>query len=429
MSDIVLSVENLSKQYRIGEIGTGTLSNDIKRWWAQARGKEDPFSLVGQVNDRTKKAESDFVWALRDINFEIKQGDVLGVIGKNGAGKSTLLKLISRITAPTVGSIKAKGRIASLLEVGTGMHPEMTARENIYLNGAIMGMTKREISRKFDEIVDFAGCALYVDTPVKRYSSGMRVRLGFAVAAFLEPEILIVDEVLAVGDSEFQKKAIGKMKEVSEEGGRTVLFVSHNMVSVRNLCTSAIVLNQGQVAYTGNAENAISYYLKAEDKSHIDLIDRTDRQGNGQLLFTKIEFLNSNKEIVKQVFAGESVQVNLHYKVCEKFDASKMILVIQFLDNQEQMMAAFPSDEHGTVFNIDFENKKGVISLTIPQLLFRPNDYFIRIISFLGDTRAENQIDSVSNADKIKILNNDFFAPGRLIRNGNCALLPGNYSS
>ena len=192
MSDVVLHVENLSKQYRIGEIGTGTLSHDLKRWWAQMRGKEDPFSMVGQVNDRTKKAESDFVWALKDIDFKVQKGEVLGIIGKNGAGKSTLLKLISRVTAPTTGSIKARGRIASLLEVGTGMHPEMTARENIYLNGAILGMTKKEIAIKFDEIVDFAGCALYIDTPVKRYSSGMRVRLGFAVAAFLEPEILIV---------------------------------------------------------------------------------------------------------------------------------------------------------------------------------------------------------------------------------------------
>jgi len=429
MSDIVLNVENLSKQYRIGEIGTGTLSNDMKRWWAQVRGKEDPFSLVGQVNDRTKKAESDFVWALRDINFQVKQGEVLGIIGKNGAGKSTLLKLISRITAPTVGAIKAKGRIASLLEVGTGMHPEMTARENIYLNGAIMGMNKREISRKFDEIVDFAGCALYVDTPVKRYSSGMRVRLGFAVAAFLEPEILIVDEVLAVGDAEFQKKAIGKMKDVSSGDGRTVLFVSHNMVSVRNLCTSAIVLDQGQVAFAGNTEDSISYYLQSEDKSNIKLIDRTDRQGNGQLLFTKIEFLNSNREIVKEVFAGESIQIDLHYKVQKKFDASKMIFVLQFLDNQEQLMAAFPSDEHGTIFNIDFEKGEGIISLTIPSMLFRPNDYFIRILSFLGNTQGANQIDSINNVEKIKVLNNDFFADGRLIRNGNYTLLPGSYSS
>ena len=298
MSDVVLHVENLSKQYRIGEIGTGTLSHDLKRWWAQMRGKEDPFSMVGQVNDRTKKAESDFVWALKDIDFKVQKGEVLGIIGKNGAGKSTLLKLISRVTAPTTGSIKARGRIASLLEVGTGMHPEMTARENIYLNGAILGMTKKEIAIKFDEIVDFAGCALYIDTPVKRYSSGMRVRLGFAVAAFLEPEILIVDEVLAVGDAEFQKKAIGKMKEVSQGGGRTVLFVSHNMGSIRTLCSRAIVLNQGQLVYDAPADEAVNFYLTTQkEKASINLENRTDRLGNGKLLFTNITFLSRNSSI------------------------------------------------------------------------------------------------------------------------------------
>jgi lipopolysaccharide transport system ATP-binding protein len=224
--------ENLSKQYRLGLVGTGTLSHDLNRWWHRIRGKEDPYLKVGEVNDRSSRGGSDYVWALRDINFEVQQGEVLGIIGKNGAGKSTLLKIMSKVTGPTTGRIKAKGRIASLLEVGTGFHPELTGRENIYLNGTILGMTKKEVDRKLDEIVDFAGVARYLDTPAKRYSSGMMVRLGFAVAAHLEPEILIVDEVLAVGDAEFQKKAIGKMQEVSHEGGRTVLFVSHNMASV-----------------------------------------------------------------------------------------------------------------------------------------------------------------------------------------------------
>lgn len=266
MSNIVISIENLSKQYRLGEIGTGTISHDLKRWWASIRGKEDPFSLVGQVNDRSQKAVSDLVWALKDINFEVKQGEVMGIIGKNGAGKSTLLKLISRITSPTTGAIKIKGRIASLLEVGTGMHPEMTARENIYLNGAIMGMTKSEITQKFDEIVDFSGCAMYVDTPVKRYSSGMRVRLGFAVAAFLEPEILIVDEVLAVGDAEFQKKAIGKMKDVSSSEGRTVLFVSHNMAAVKSLCTQGVVLKNGMIVFEGDSNTCVQKYMTNHSK-------------------------------------------------------------------------------------------------------------------------------------------------------------------
>ncbi len=243
MTKVALKIEHLYKQYKLGEIGTGTISSDLNRWWARIRGKEDPFSLVGEENDRTKKSDSGYALVLNDINLEVKQGEVVGIIGRNGAGKSTLLKLISQITSPTKGAIKANGRIASLLEVGTGMHPDMTARENIYLNGAIMGMNKQEIASKFDEIVDFAGCLKYVDTPVKRFSSGMRVRLGFAVAAFLEPEILIVDEVLAVGDAEFQKKAIGKMKDVSSSEGRTVLFVSHNMSSIRNICTRFCVIN------------------------------------------------------------------------------------------------------------------------------------------------------------------------------------------
>ena len=228
--NIAIEFNNVGKQYRLGRVGTGTLSHDLNRWWqTSVLGKEDPYLKIGEVNDRSTKGSSDYVWALKDISFKVEQGDVVGIIGKNGAGKSTLLKLLSHITAPSTGSIDYRGRIASLLEVGTGFHPEMTARENIYMNGSIMGMTRHEITRKLDEIVDFAGIERYLDTPVKRFSSGMTVRLGFAVAAFLEPEILVVDEVLAVGDAEFQKKAIGKMKDVSSQGGRTVLFVSHNM--------------------------------------------------------------------------------------------------------------------------------------------------------------------------------------------------------
>ena len=256
----VLKVENLSKLYRLGEVGTGTISHDLNRWWARMRGKEDPYAIIGQANDRSQKAESDYTWALKDIDFEVEQGEILGIIGRNGAGKSTLLKILSQITSPTRGVIKTKGRIASLLEVGTGMHPEMTARENIYLNGAILGMTKKEIAFKFDEIIDFSGCTMYVDTPLKRFSSGMRVRLGFAVAAFLEPDILIVDEVLAVGDAEFQKKAIGKMKDISSSGGRTVLFVSHNMASVRSLCNRGLVLLNGELVFDGLVEEAINCY-------------------------------------------------------------------------------------------------------------------------------------------------------------------------
>ena len=267
MEDVILKIENLSKQYRLGTIGTGTISHDLNRWWYKVRGKEDPFLKIGESNDRSTKGTSEYVWALKDINFEVKKGEVLGIIGKNGAGKSTLLKILSKVTGPTTGSIKSKGRIASLLEVGTGFHPEMTGRENVFLNGAILGMTKKEINYKIDEIIDFSGCQRYIDTPVKRYSSGMTVRLAFAVAAFLEPDILVIDEVLAVGDAEFQKKAIGKMQEISRAEGRTVLFVSHNMESVQKLCTRTIVLSNGKLIYDGNVSDGISYYLNINIKN------------------------------------------------------------------------------------------------------------------------------------------------------------------
>ena len=274
MSRKVIEFDNVGKQYVLGTIGTGTLSQDLNRWWARIRGKEDPFLKIGEVNDRTKKGESNFVWALKDINFSVDEGDVVGIIGKNGAGKSTLLKILSRVTSPTVGTIKVKGRIASLLEVGTGFHPEMTGRENIYMNGTIMGMTKTEIDRKLDEIVDFAGVEKYLDTPVKRYSSGMMVRLGFAIAAHLEPEILVVDEVLAVGDAEIQKKAIGKMQDVSKGEGRTVLFVSHNMAAVRSLCKKGIVMKNGGIDSIGDITSAIERYLKNnDDAENVNIID------------------------------------------------------------------------------------------------------------------------------------------------------------
>jgi len=265
MSDLAIKFENISKQYRLGKIGTGTISHDLNRWWARVRGKEDPFLKVTEMNDRSSKAGSGYVWALKDINLEVKQGEVLGIIGKNGAGKSTLLKILSRVTTPTTGEITAWGRIASLLEVGTGFHPEMTGRENIFMNGSIMGMTKSEIKSKFDEIVDFAGIEKYIDTPVKRYSSGMTVRLGFAIAAHLEPEILVVDEVLAVGDAEFQKKAIGKMQYVSSKEGRTVLFVSHNMSAINNLCPQCLFLNNGEFIQKGFTNDIIKLYTNFDN--------------------------------------------------------------------------------------------------------------------------------------------------------------------
>ena len=294
-----IEFNNISKIYRLGMVGTGTLRHDLKRWWTMnIQGKEDPYLTIGETNDRSTKGESDYVWALRDIDFKVEQGDVVGIIGKNGAGKSTLLKILSRVTAPTTGTIRARGRIGSLLEVGTGFHPELTGRENIYMNGAILGMSKQEITKKLDEIIDFSGCERYIDTPVKRYSSGMMVRLGFAVAAHLDPEILVVDEVLAVGDAEFQKKAIGKMQDVSRGEGRTVLFVSHNMSAVRKLCHTGLVLENGCIVYSDTVDKCVGYYLNNQISNNIPLCDRLDREGNGAIRIINVNINNLSDDYI-----------------------------------------------------------------------------------------------------------------------------------
>ena len=317
--NIAIEFQGVGKQYRLGRVGTGSLQHDLNRFWQTTiLGKEDPYLKIGEVNDRNEKAHSDYVWALKDINFKVEQGDVVGIIGKNGAGKSTLLKLLSHITSPTTGDIYYRGRIASLLEVGTGFHGELTGKENIYMNGAVLGMTKHEIRRKLDDIIEFAGVEKYIDTPVKRYSSGMTVRLGFAVAAFLEPEILVVDEVLTVGDAEFQKRAIGKMDDVAK-GGRTVLFVSHNMASVRSLCKSGIVLKNGMISYMGTADNAVNEYLKvyADNYERLPLaeIPRTNST-NGLIKITNIKFLNENDEEITPL-CGKYLKILLELNVKE----------------------------------------------------------------------------------------------------------------
>jgi lipopolysaccharide transport system ATP-binding protein len=294
MKNLAIKAENISKQYRLGEVGTGTLSHDLNRFWHKIRGNEDPYLQIGESNDRTAKGNSDYVWSLRDINFEIEQGDAVGIIGRNGAGKSTLLKLLSKVTKPTTGNFKVNGRIASLLEVGTGFNPEMTGRENIYLNGAILGMRRHEITRKFDEIVDFSGVERYIDTPVKRYSSGMYVRLAFAVAAHLESEILIVDEVLAVGDAEFQKKCLGKMGDVSKGEGRTVLFVSHNMSSVRQLCNKGVFLENGRLFQSGNIDETVSLYVNGSQNNSTE-IKNLIRQQSSLLEIDSIKINNSEQ--------------------------------------------------------------------------------------------------------------------------------------
>lgn len=307
-----IEFENVGKQYRLGLVSTLTLSHDLKRWWTvNIRQKEDPYLRIGETNDRSTKGHSDYVWALKDISFKIEQGDVVGIIGRNGAGKSTMLKLLSKVTGPTTGAIRARGRIGSLLEVGTGFHPEMTGRENIYTNGAILGMTKLEISRKLDEIVDFSGCERYLDTPVKRYSSGMMVRLGFAVAAHLDPEILVVDEVLAVGDAEFQKKAIGKMKDVSQGEGRTVLFVSHNMAAVKNLCNTGIVLKNGRIDYLGTCSDAIGHYISAVDDYSDKLITDSIRYCSSFLKIEAILINGTNKAQSTVVANQEYIDIEI----------------------------------------------------------------------------------------------------------------------
>lgn len=311
----VIKVENISKQYRLGSVGTGALSHDINRAWHKVRGKEDPYLKIGEANDRAVKGTSDYVWALQDINFEVQQGEVLGIIGRNGAGKSTLLKILSRTTTPTTGSVKIKGRVASLLEVGTGFHPELSGRENIFLNGAILGMTKQEIKSKFDEIVDFAGVERYIDTPVKRYSSGMYVRLAFGVAAHLEPEILIVDEVLAVGDAEFQKKALGKMKDVSRNSGRTVLFVSHNLTAIKNLCPNAIFMQNGFIKLIGETEKVLNSYLSHEKNSSLrqSFDDEESAPGNEKVRVKRMEVVPKLEDINQPITVSTAIDIEFEF--------------------------------------------------------------------------------------------------------------------
>jgi lipopolysaccharide transport system ATP-binding protein len=326
-----ISFENVGKMYDLGVVGTGMFFNDIHRWFKTAiLHQEDPYMKVSEVNDRSKAGNSKYVWALKDITFDVEEGDVVGIIGKNGAGKSTLLKLLSRVTGPTTGTIKAKGRIASLLEVGTGFHPELTGRENIYMNGAILGMTKAEIKSKLDEIIDFSGCERYIDTPVKRYSSGMMVRLGFAVAAHLEPEILVVDEVLAVGDAEFQKKAIGKMKDVSKGDGRTVLFVSHNMGSIRSLCKNGILLKDGMVVYTGEVNDVVDKYIQVYNLDNISSMTITDANRDGwvskDLEIVAAEMLNDVNQVATDEPLRFVLTIKRNNKKIEKFTIGAHIM-------------------------------------------------------------------------------------------------------
>lgn len=333
MSKIAIRTENVSKLYRLGQIGTGTLSHDLNRWWSRLRGKEDPYLRLGEENHRDKSG-SDYVWVLKDISFEVKQGEVLGIIGKNGAGKSTLLKLLSRVTMPSTGRIRANGRIASLLEVGTGFHPELTGRENIFLNGAILGMTKAEIKRKFDEIVEFSGVERYIDTPVKRYSSGMYVRLAFAVAAHLEPEILIVDEVLAVGDAEFQNKCLGKMKEVSKNSGRTVLFVSHNMGAIKNLCPQTLFMERGRVAMMGETGDVIGRYLSGEAETDRARIWDKNFPGKKDVRLHSIKIVDEKGSVDNSLTSASRIQVVVEYELLDSVKDLRVVVNLLTYDGE-----------------------------------------------------------------------------------------------
>ena len=409
---IILKAENISKQYRLGLVGTGTLKHDFNRFWHRIRGKEDPYLKVGGVNDRTQKATEDYVWALQDINFEVEEGEVLGIIGKNGAGKSTLLKLLSQVTSPTTGSIKSKGRIASLLEVGTGFHPELTGRENIYLNGAILGMTKAEITDKIDEIIDFSGCELYIDTPTKRYSSGMTVRLAFAVAAHLEPDILVVDEVLAVGDAEFQKKAIGKMQEISTGEGRTVLFVSHNMASVQNLCTRVVLLNNGKIDKVGETEDVILYYLKKYRDNRVEkrLVDRDDRSGNLKLKFIDSWFESFDGGRLALLQSGMDCKMVIKMKNTTNETIENVRVSVGIDDNKSNRIALLSN--HLIKKEIKFDPKEVKdIEILIPNIPLQFGDYYFTLFS------SENEVitDWIINAGQFEIEKGDFFKTGTLL--------------
>jgi lipopolysaccharide transport system ATP-binding protein len=412
LKDIILKAENISKQYRLGQVGTGTLSHDLNRWWHQVRGKENPYLKIGDVNDRSTKGTSDYVWALQDINFEVERGEVLGIIGKNGAGKSTLLKILSRVTAPTTGNIKFGGRVASLLEVGTGFNGEMTGRENVYLNGAILGMTKKEIASKIDEIIAFSGCERYIDTPVKRYSSGMTVRLAFAVAAFLEPEILIIDEVLAVGDAEFQKKAIGKMQDISRQGGRTVLFVSHNMAAVKSLCTRGIVLEHGRVVFEGGIDESVNRYLIVSNGSN-DLKNVKIRSGNKKIVFTNIKVYGVNENVKPS--SGTPLNFEINFENKNHISLDRIVFDMGIEDDFGQRVCWISS----TLVSETSSFSPSQINVKFPINRFNNGQYYATLYITVDNECA----DWIDNAFSFDVSEGNFYKNGKSVPNKQSKIL------
>ncbi|WP_066219264.1 ABC transporter ATP-binding protein [Formosa haliotis] len=413
----ILKAENISKQYRLGLIGTGTISHDLNRWWHRVRGKDDPYLKIGETNDRSSKGKSDYAWALKDINFEVKQGEVLGIIGKNGAGKSTLLKILSRVTSPTTGEIKTRGRIASLLEVGTGFHPELTGRENIYLNGAILGMTKAEIKAKEDEIIAFSGCERYVDTPVKRYSSGMRVRLAFAVAAFLEPDILVIDEVLAVGDAEFQKKAIGKMQDISRGDGRTVLFVSHDMAAIQSLCNRVLVLKNGELVYENNTADAIDFYLENTNPANnnfnnLELLK--ERRGDQSSVFTSValgcEYEGRIYENVNAIYSNSKCFIDVVIKNKSNLKR-KIYLSYEISDSKNISVSNVSNQFNGNTILLEGEYNK--IRFEIEHIPLISKKYRL---SLWGEEVGGKVFDCLEQCIEFDVEETDFFGTGKVPR-------------
>ncbi|HMS32660.1 MAG TPA: ABC transporter ATP-binding protein [Ignavibacteria bacterium] len=428
----VIKVESLSKLYRLGLVGSRTIAEDLNRLWARFKGKEDPYLKIGETNNRIVKGKTEFVWALKDINFQVNHGERFGIIGKNGAGKSTLLKILSRVASPTKGSVKVKGRVASLLEVGTGFHPELTGRDNIFLNGSILGMTQTEIKSKFDSIVDFSGVERYIDTPVKRYSSGMYVRLAFAVAAHLEPEILIVDEVLAVGDAEFQKKCLGKMHDVSENEGRTVLFVSHNLQAIKNLCQKTIIMNNGELFASGPTSETLNSYnelvrdIKIDAKTDVNNIK--NRRGNGNIRFSGIDVtdIEGNKRYNFEI--GESIRFKISYEVFKEMKGIRMIVALLSGLSRECL----------TLANFELTKNKippgtsGEVEVELPDLYIKPGEYplYFELIDSEFNSYSKDVLDDltapliIKGGDRLKSsdfhpdIPSGFFAiPSRIVAN------------
>jgi lipopolysaccharide transport system ATP-binding protein len=403
MSDIAIRAEQISKLYRLGEVGTGSLAHDVNRWWHRLQGKEDPYARVGQIVDRSEKATTEWVWALKDINFTVRKGEVLGIIGRNGAGKSTLLKILSRVTAPTRGTICVKGRIASLLEVGTGFHPELTGRENIFLNGAILGLRRMEILGRFDQIVDFSGCSAYLDTPVRRYSSGMYVRLAFAVGAHLNPDILVVDEVLAVGDVEFQNKCLGKLHELSGQG-RTVLLVSHNLSMVSSVCTRGLLLENGRAQAYGTMAETMKAYARGTQSASSGRIDR-----RGQWLHS-VEIRREDNSPANTFAYGETIRIALKIEPPPKMEIRAPQIGIGINSTLGLRIITIGSFFSKTVLPPIKRPIEILCDIPAPRLL--PGTYLLKIA--LSDDATQQQLDVIEDELQLTIEPSDIFGSGKL---------------